>query len=79
MGGYVLDEQTVHKARRFLRKECDRCGAIYRIEEQSYPTKERGKIECEYCGKVVHEWNGGRMCYSETLSAPTREYKRDEE
>ena len=64
------------KSGRSLKKLCDNCGALYNVVEESYPTRERGMIRCECCGNIIHEWNGGRMCYPKRLSDPTEENYR---
>ncbi|MDR0304107.1 MAG: hypothetical protein LBH98_04965 [Chitinispirillales bacterium] len=64
------------KSGRCLKRECDNCGAIYNIVEESYPTRERGSIKCNYCGAKIHEWNGGRICEAKVVSAPVKENYR---
>jgi hypothetical protein len=43
-------------------KKCSNCGAIYEIEEQSYPMRDNDNIKCEFCENIVHSWNGGHIC-----------------
>ena len=67
------------KSGRSLRKECDNCGAVYNVIEESYPTRDKGQIKCTYCGFVVHEWDGGRVCDTVLVSGPTKkEYRKFE-
>jgi predicted Zn finger-like uncharacterized protein len=61
------------KSGRSLRKECENCGAVYNVMEESYPTQEKGFIKCEHCGNVIHKWNGGRVCETKKVSGPTVE------
>jgi DNA-directed RNA polymerase subunit RPC12/RpoP len=45
-----------------FKKICSNCGAIYEIEEQSYPMRDNDNIKCEYCENIIHSWNGGHIC-----------------
>jgi predicted Zn finger-like uncharacterized protein len=68
------------KSARSLKKECYNCGSRYNIIEESYPTRDKGSIKCNYCGAVIHEWNGGRICDSKLVSGPTKEdYRKIDE
>jgi predicted Zn finger-like uncharacterized protein len=53
-------------------KTCQNCGAVYQIEEQSYPMRDKDSIKCNYCGNIIHTWNGGVICSAKNISGPIK-------
>ena len=60
------------KSGRSIKKTCENCGATYNIWEESYPTRDKGELQCTYCGLILHQWAGGRVCDLKLVSEPTK-------
>ncbi|MCL2845172.1 MAG: hypothetical protein FWE23_06965 [Chitinivibrionia bacterium] len=58
-----------------FKKECETCGATYSISQKHSTSRDGGKLECEFCNTIIHEWKSGNQCEMKKLSKPTKDYK----
>jgi len=59
-----------------MKKECDKCGAIYSLSSRSLPMRDKFSIQCKYCGETIISWNGGHEYIANEISGPTKDYKK---
>ena len=62
--GLAQDRFGVHIGRmntvipRVMYFTCPNCRLAYRAREEVCAEQHSGSVECEECGKIVHEWTG---------------------
>jgi len=61
-----------------MAKECKTCGAIYELEQQDYPMRDKDTIYCQYCGREIISWNAGVIYSISYISEPTKQFKKIE-
>ena len=52
-------------------KQCDGCGAKYRVFERSVPFRDKDSIDCQECGSELLSWNGGIVYRVEFICRPS--------
>lgn len=41
--------------------DCPRCGSKFELYKSKIPTRDKDSDECDVCGYILIEWNGGVM------------------
>ncbi len=53
-------------------RTCAGCGAVYDITKHRSPMRDMDKLECEICGELIMQWNGGVFYTMERVQAPAK-------
>lgn len=62
-----------------FQKECENCGATYKISDKHSTSREGGKLKCECCNALLHEWKGGNQCAAKKIGDPTKKFEKIED
>jgi len=58
--------------------KCPVCGAVYKMTSYDSIGRDKDSYICEFCGKEVKRWNGGKDIMFDVISEPTvEEFKRN--